>query len=192
MVQSTSDEPGEPVPPPLMLCVVICVSRLLGIPHHELNDLLRDMQQTEDPLPAEMVDLILQANLSAENKRSLFRRMVAYLFRYPIGYLLNELLRLQRTVEAYSRNPLGFPRKSLIFLVVMLSALATHIGIDARQHVEIIRPFVVHHIQADQRLAPLLEMLRRPVGQGNVRERWRVKNVKAFIQLCKNLLQAIG
>ena len=192
MVQSTSDEPDEPVPPPLMLAVVICVSNMLGIPHHELNDMLLVMQQTEGPLPAEMVVMVLQPNLSVEKKRYLFKIMVKYIFRYPVGYLLNELLRLQRTVEANSRNPLGYPRKSLIFLVVMLSALATHIGIDARQHVEIIRPFVVHHIQADQRLAPLLEMLRRPVGQGNVRERWRVKNVKAFIQLCKNLLQAIG
>jgi hypothetical protein len=138
-----------------------------------------------------MLVLIQQQNPSAENKRSLFRRMVAYIFRYPVGYLLTELLRLRQTVEANSRFPTRYPRNSLIFLVVMLSALATHIDIDARHYIEIIQPFVEHHIQADHRLAPLLEMLREPDGQ-NFRLRWRENNVEAFIRLCENLLQAIG
>jgi hypothetical protein len=146
------------------------------------------VQDSDDPLPLEMLDLLQQQFLSEENKRSLFRRMVAYVFREPVGILLDELLRLQRTVEAWQfwRNQERYQQDSLIFMVVTLAVLATHIDIDATHIIDMFQPFVVHHINADANLAPLLEMLTMPVFVVNFRLVWRERIVEAFIQLSRN------
>lgn len=187
----------EPQPThPSLLAIIICLSAILGIHQHEMDGLLQVVQGSDDPLPLEILDLLRQQYLSEEHKRSLFRRMVAYVFREPVGHLLNELLRLQRTVEAwqYWRNPERYQPDSLIFMVVTLAVLATHIDIDATHIIDIFQPFVLHHINADANLAPLLEMLRSPVVIGNFRLGWRERIIEAFIQLSRNLFQnqAIG
>jgi hypothetical protein len=189
-----------PVPPPRpepqpnhpsILAIIICLSAILGIHQHEMDDLLEVVQAGEDPLPHDMLDLIRQPNLTEEQTRSLFRRMVSYVFRDPVGHLLNELLRLQRTVETwqYWRNPERYQPDSLIFMVVTLAILATHIDINASHIINIFQPFVIHHINADPTLAPLLEMLRSPVVIGNFRLEWRERIIEAFIQLSRNLSQ---
>jgi hypothetical protein len=164
---------------------------MLNFPQHERPGLLQAIQASADPLPQDMLDLLQQAYLTQEQKRSLFRRMVAYVFREPVGYLLNELQYQQTTVEAWQfwRNPQRYQPDTLIFMVVTLAVLATHLNIDARHIIEIFHPFVLHHIQADQRLTPLLEMLRRPAATINFRLVWRERIIQAFIQLCENFQQ---
>ena len=179
----------EPQPThPSLLAIIICLSAILGIHQHEMDGLLQVVQDSDDPLPLEMLDLLQQQFLSEENKRSLFRRMVAYVFREPVGHLLDELLRLQRTVEAWQfwRNQERYQQDSLIFMVVTLAVLATHIDIDATHIIDMFQPFVVHHINADANLAPLLEMLTMPVFVVNFRLVWRERIVEAFIQLSRN------
>jgi len=182
--------------PVISFAIVVCVGTMLNLPQHERNGLLQVVQASHDPLPQDMLELLQQANHTQEQKRSLFRRMVAYVFREPVGYLLNELLYQQRTVEGWQfwRNPQRVQPDTLIFMVVTVAVLSTHINIDARHIIEIFQPFVLHHIQADQRLAPLLEMLRRPEEHRNFRLIWRERIVEAFIQLDENFyqVQAIG
>jgi hypothetical protein len=177
--------------PPFLLAIIVCVSAMLGIHRQEITDILAVVQGSDDPLPEELLELIQRPLITEEDKRSIFRRMVAYIFREPVGHLLNELLRQQRTVEAwqYWRNPERYQPDSLIFMVVTLAVLATHIDIDATQIIYIFRPFVVHHVNTDARLAPFLEMLRIPVAVGNFRLRWRERIIEAFIQLSRNLSQ---
>jgi len=153
--------------------------------------LMEALQASDDPLPQDMLDLIQLLNLTEEQKRSLIRRMVAYVFREPVGHLLNELLYLQRTVEAWRfwRNPERYQADFLIFMVVTLAVLATHLNIDATHIIVLFRPFVEHHIQADPRLVPLLEMLSRPTSDENFRLMWRERIIEAFIQLTRNLTQ---
>ena len=74
-------------------------------------------------------------------------------------------------------------------MVVTLTILATHIDIDATYIINIFQPFVEHHIQAYQYLAPLLQMLRRPQEQRNIRLIWRERIMEALIQLSRNLLE---
>jgi len=195
--------PPRPAPQPeperrpvISYAIVVCVGTMLNFPQHERNGLLQVIQASVDPLPQDMLVLLQQANLTQEQKRSLFRRMVAYVFREPVGYLLNELLYQQTIVEAWQfwRNPQRYQPDTLIFMVVTLAVLATHLNIDARHIIEIFQPFVLHHIQTDQRLTPLLEMLRRPEEHRNFRLIWRERIVEAFIQLDENFrqVQAIG
>jgi hypothetical protein len=74
-------------------------------------------------------------------------------------------------------------------MVVTLAVLATHVDIDATNIIAVFQPFVEHHIQTDQCIVPLLEMLTRPVFIVNFRLVWRERIVEAFIQLSRNLLQ---
>jgi hypothetical protein len=182
--------------PPFLLAIIVCVSAMLGRHQQEITDILAVLQACDDPLPAELLELIQQPLLTEEEKRSIFRRMVAYVFRTPLGYLLNELLRIQRLVEAwqYWINPDRHQSDSLIFMGVTLAILATHIDINASHIIDIFQPFILHHIIADRNLAPLLEMLRSPVVIGNFRLGWRERIIEAFIQLSRNLSQnqAIG
>jgi len=199
-----SEPPPRPAPQPeperrlvISFVIVLCVSAMLDLlPQHERNGLLQDIQASEDPLQQDMLVLLQQANLTQEQMRSLFRRMVAYVFREPVGYLLNELLFQQRTVEGWQfwRNPQRVQPDTLIFMVVTVAVLSTHLYIDARHIIDIFQPFVLHHIQADQRLAPLFEMLRWPGEHINFRLIWRERIVEAFIQLAENFrqVQAIG
>ncbi len=177
--------------PVISFVIVLCVGTMIDLPQQERHGLLQAIQVSEDPLPQDMLDIIQQATLTQEQKRSLFRRMVAYVFREPVGYLLNELLYQQRTVEAWRfwRNTQRYQPESVIFMVVTLAVLATHLNIDARHIIENFQPFVLHHIQEDQRLAPLLEMLTRPEEQRNLRLIWRERILEAFIQLCENFCQ---
>jgi hypothetical protein len=177
--------------PVISYAIVVCVGTMLNFPQHERPGLLQAIQVSEDPLPQDMLDIIQQATLTQEQKRSLFKRMVAYVFREPVGYLLNELLYQQRTVEAWRfwRNTQRYQPESVIFMVVTLAVLATHLNIDARHIIENFQPFVQHHIQEDQRLAPLHQMLRRPEEQRNLRNIWRKRILDAFIQLCENFCQ---
>jgi hypothetical protein len=199
MVQIPRSAPS-PIPAPqprpeqrpvISYAIVVCVGTMLNFPQHERPGLLQAIQASEDPLPQDMLDLLQQAYLTQEQKRSLFRRMVAYVFREQIGYLLNELLYLQRTVEAWQfwRNTERYQADFLIIMVVTLSVLATHINIDATRIIELFQPFVEHHIQTDERLGPLREMLRRPTEGVNFRLMWRERIVEAFIQLFRNLTQ---
>jgi hypothetical protein len=169
---------------------------MLGRHPQEITDILAVLQACDDPLPAELLESIQQPLLTEEEKRSIFRRMVAYVFRTPLGYLLNELLRIQRLVEAwqYWINPDRYQSDSLIFIGVTLAILATHIDINASHIIDIFQPFILHHIIVDRNLAPLLEMLRSPVVIGNFRLGWRERIIEAFIQLSRNLSQnqAIG
>jgi hypothetical protein len=195
--------PPRPVPPPRpepqpepqhinpLLVVVVCVSNMVYIYQNDRIALMEALQASDDPLPQDMLDLIQLLNLTEEQKRSLIRRMVAYVFREPVGHLLNELLYLQRTVEAWQfwRNPERYQADFLIIMVVTLAILATHINIDATHIIELFQPFVEHHIQADERLDPLREMLRRPTAGVNFRLMWRERIVEAFIQLSRNLSQ---
>jgi hypothetical protein len=164
---------------------------MLGIYPNEMNALIEALQASNDPLQPDMLVFIQLPDRTEERNRSLFRRMVAYGFREPVGHLLNELLYLQRTVEAWQfwRNPERYQADFLIFMVVTLAVLATHIDIDATHTIDIFQPFVIHHIQADPRLGPLLEMLRRPVADVNFRIMWRERIIDAFIQLTRNLTQ---
>jgi len=176
--------------PRFLLVIIVCMSVMLDMNLGEIDDLLEVVQASDDPLPHDMLVLIRQPNLTEEQKRSLFRRMVAYVFRDPVGHLLNELLRLQRTVEAWQfwRNPERYHTDSLIFMVVTLAVLATHVDIDATHIIAVFQPFVEYHIQTDQRLVPLFEMLTRPAAH-IYRLRWRELILEALIQLSRNLLQ---
>jgi len=184
-------QPGPEQRPVIFFAIVVCVGTMINLPQHERPGLLQAIQASADPLPQDMLDLLQQAYLTQEQKRSLFRRMVAYVFREPVGYLLNELQYQQTTVEAWQfwRNPQRYQPDTLIFMVVTLAVLATHLNIDARHIIEIFKPFVLHHIQADQRLTPLLVMLRRPAAAINFRLVWRERIIQAFIQLCENFQQ---
>ncbi len=156
-----------------------------------MNHLVEALRASDDPPPQDMLDLIQLPVLTEEQMRSLFRRMVAYVFREPVGHLLNELQYLQRTVEAWQfwRNPERYHANFLIFMVVTLAVLATHINIDATHIIVLFRPFVEHHIHADERLGPLREMLSRPTAYENFRLMWRERIIEAFIQLTRNLTQ---
>jgi hypothetical protein len=199
MVQTPRPDPSprpDPLPEPRhmgnsQLLFVLCMTTMLGIYPNEMNVLIEALQASDDPLTQDMLDLIQLPDLTEEQKRSLFRRMVAYVFREPVGHLLNELLYLQRTVEAWRfwRNPERYQADFLIFMVVTLAVLATHLNIDATHIIVLFRPFVEHHIQADPRLVPLLEMLSRPTSDENFRLMWRERIIEAFIQLTRNLTQ---
>jgi hypothetical protein len=183
--------PEQEQTPPFLLAIIVCVSAMLGIHRQEITVYLEVLQASDDPIPAELRELIQRPLLTVEEKRSVFRRMVAYAFRTPLGDLLNELLRQQRTVEAWPvwRNPERYQPDSLTFMVVTVAVLATHIDINATHVIDVFQPFVVHHIDTDVRLAPLLEMLRIPVAVGNFRLGWRERIIEAFIQLSGNLTQ---
>lgn len=180
----------EPNPDPTFpLVTALVISRILGDHQAAFVDVVVELRNSTNPPPIDILEFILQRELTDREKLDLFRRLVGYVGQVPIELLRVELLQLQRTVEGwmFRGNPVQINPDSLISMVVTLAILATHPAIDAQPVIIMFQPFVLRHVLDDPNLTPLLAMLRRPENVRNVRTVWLENIHTAFRELQQNV-----
>jgi hypothetical protein len=188
-------ELDEEVVYPFRLVITICMHVILQRPGNigvEVN-MLRQLPNS--PSEHILVQLI-QDHTSEEQLFELFRSLVRYVLQIPAGYLSSELVRLQRTINGWLfwRNMEIHP-DLLISMFVTIVIINTHPFLTAQLQIDNIIQYVEEATRANPYLAPLLDMLRRPVNERmpelvwNMREAWLAQIMTAFQQLMRNVLR---